>query len=482
MNEREGIGMINQKAQAIHNKSIELLEKVGMRFLHPDAIQVLKYNGVKVDGNIAYFSENEIMKCLATAPSKATIYARDSQFDIELGSGKTYIGPMMGGIKILQQDGTVRPADIDDLITAYKIVESNNRYHINGGGICTVSDISQEYFMVFQLYSGLMLSSKIPPDVCGDYKTMETCYSILAAAFDCSKEELKRKPRMLAGMNINSPLFLDYNMTETLFTNLKYGQPCYLAPAAMAGSTAPITIEGTIIQNNAEVLGTLALAQMYMPGAPILYGSQSTSSDMRSLAIATGSPESALCYRYAGIMGEFYNLPVRAGGLMTDAKKMDVQAGYEPMLSFMACEQNGVDVVLQGAGYLDAYLTLSFEKLITDFQIVDYVDTYLKDIEINDENVPMEDMRKYSHNGAFVMADSTLDKYDSALLDPIISVRGSKPQDAFEKNIQMQINKAIDRYRSPEIHQSCIDHMGKILLDYGIEERYLMKIQHARVL
>lgn len=471
----------NKNVQAIHDKTMEILETVGMRFLHPEAIEILKSHGVKVDGQIAYFTEDEIMKCVEMVPSKVHIYARDPRYDIELGSGKTYIGPMMGGIKILQADGNFHQPTVDDVIISDKIVEYNNRYHINGGFICTPSDIAAEQLMVFQMYSGLMLSSKIPPDVAGSYETMETCYDVLAASFGCSKEELRNKPRIIAGMNVGSPLFLDKTMTETLFTNLKYGQPCYIAPAAMAGSTSPITTEGTIVQNNAEVLGVLTLAQMYAPGAPVLYGSQSTSSDMKSLAIATGSPEASLCYRYAGLMGKFYNIPVRAGGLMTDSKKLDVQAGYEPMLSFMACEQNGVDVVLQGAGYLDAYLTLSYEKLVSDFQIVDYVDVYLKDIEVNDETVPMDDIKEAGPSGSFVMAESTLDNFRTAHLNPIISVRGSTPQDTLERNTASYIKKALESYQAPDIPEENQKAMRDILLKYGIRESVIDKIEAARI-
>ena len=470
----------NTNAQAIHDKTMEVLKTVGMRFLHPEAVEILKKHGIKVDGNIAYFTEEQLMKYVEMAPSRAKIYARDPRFDIELGSGKTYIGPMMGGIRILEADGTFHPVTLQDMIKADKIVEYNDRYYINGGYICTPEEIEAEHLMVFQMYAGLMLSSKIPPDICGDYKTMEQCYDILAASFGVSKEELKEKPRMLAGMNINSPLFVDTNMTETLFTNLKYGQPCYLAPAAMAGSTAPITTAGTIVQNNAEVMATLALAQMYAPGAPVLYGSQSTSSDMRNLAIATGSPEASLCYRYAGVMGEFYHIPVRAGGLMTDAKKWDVQAGYEPMLSFMACEQNGVDVVLQGAGFLDAYLTLSYQKLVSDFQIVDYADVYLKDIEIDEESVPLEDMKEAGPSGSYVMAESTLDNYDTAILDPIISIRGARPQDALEQHVEKYIQTALDAYKAPDIPKDCLDRMRQLILEYGIDEKYVREVENAR--
>ena len=397
-----------------------------------------------------------------------------------LGDGNTYLGPMMGAINVLNRDGVKRPPTVEDAIKADKIIEYNPRFHVNGGLICMPSEIPPEMLMVFQVFSGLMLSSKIPPDFEGDYGTMEKCYDIVASSFGIEKEGLKDEPRILSGININSPLMLDKVMTETLLTNLKYRQPCYLASAAMAGSTAPITAAGTIVQTNAEVLGTLALAQMYAPGAPVLYGSQSACADMRSLLFAPGAPEAALCYRYAGIMGEFYNIPVRAGGLVCDANKWDVQAGYEPMLNYLASRQNGVSVALHAAGDLESYVTLSFEKMISDFQIIDYVDVYLNDIEINDETVPMEDIRKCVPQGAYFAAKSTRKQLKTALLDPIISARGTRSMDALEKNTEKYIKTALESYVAPDLSEGQIAEMRRIVLEYGLDETVVKKIEDAR--
>ena len=273
---------------------------------------------------------------------------------------------------------------------------------------------------------------------------------------------------------------LDKIMTETLFTNLKYGQPCYLAPAAMAGSTSPITTAGTIVQTNAEVLGVLALAEMYAPGAPVLYGSQSASADMRSLLFTPGSPEAALCYRYAGIMGEFYNIPVRAGGLVCDAKKPDIQAGYESMLNCIASIENNVSVALHAAGDLESYVTLSFEKMVSDFQVLDYADVYLRDIEINDETVPMDDIRTCVPAGAYFTAKSTRRQLRTAILDPIISARGNSAPDAVEKKTADYIKKALDSYQAPNLTSEQMAAMREIILAAGIDESVVRKIEEAR--
>ena len=475
-----GLAEMNKKAQAIHDRSMEILQTVGMRFLHPDALEVLKKHGVRLEGNTAYFTEREIMDCLEMVPSRVRIYARDPGFDLVLGDGNTYLGPMMGSVDVLEPDGTIRPPCVDDVIKADKIVEYNPRFYVNGGLICMPADVPDDKLMVFQLYSGLMLSSKVPPDFVGDYETMEKCYDVLAAAFGIEKEDLAEKPRALTGINVISPLMLDNRMTESLFTNLKYRQPCYLAPCAMSGSTAPITTAGTIVQTNAEVLGTLALAQMYAPGAPVLYGSQSGSADMRTLLFTPGAPEAALCYRYAGIMGEFYHLPVRSGGLVCDAKKWDVQAGYESMLNCIASLQNKVSVSLHAAGNLGSYMTLSFEKMVSDFQIIDYADAYLKDIEISNETVPMADFEKCVPAGNFLTAKSTRKQLRTAILDPVISARGKDRADTLETKTAEYIKRALDEYRPPELTDGQIASMRRIVLAAGIGESVVRKIEEAR--
>lgn len=468
------------KQQRIHDRSMELLGTAGMRFLHPDAIEILKKHGVKVDGNIAYFTEKQILNCSETVPPQAKIYARNQEYDIVIGDGKTYFGPMMGSINVLEPDGTKRMPTIEDVIKADKIVEYNPRFNINGGLICMPSEVHHDKLMIFQIYSGLMLSSKIQPDFEGNYETMEKCYDILAVSFGISKDELREKPRILAGMNINSPLIVDKNMTETLLTNLKYRQPCYLAPAAMAGSTSSVTIAGTIVQTNAEVLGTLALAQLYAPGASVLYGSQSAAADMRTLQFAPGSPEAAICHRYAGLMGEFYNVPVRSGGLVTDAKSWDVQAGYEAMMNCMASELNRISVALHAAGDLESYMTLSFEKMVSDFQIIDYVDVYFKDIEKNDETVPMDDINKHAASGSFITAKSTKKLFKKAILGPVISARGTKPADFLKKSTENYIKKALDLYKAPELTEEQITETRRLVLSYGIDESVVRKIEEAR--
>lgn len=49
------------KEQQIHDAAMEILRDVGIRFHNEEAIRILVENGIRVEGNIAYFTEEQVM-------------------------------------------------------------------------------------------------------------------------------------------------------------------------------------------------------------------------------------------------------------------------------------------------------------------------------------------------------------------------------------------------------------------------------------
>jgi len=85
--------------------------------------------------------------------------------------------------------------------------------------------------------------------------------------------------------------------------------------------------------------------------------------------LSIGAPEMAVNTAATAQMGRFYNLPVRGGGALTDAKQVDSQAAYESMMSMMMATLSGINFVLHSAGILEGYITASYEKFIIDSEI-----------------------------------------------------------------------------------------------------------------
>ena len=84
---------------------------------------------------------------------------------------------------------------------------------------------------------------------------------------------------------------------------------------AMAGGSSPVTLAGTLVTHNAEVLAGITLAQLTERGCPVMYGSSTTAMDLKLAAASVGSPEIAMISAAVAQMARRYLLPSFVAGL-----------------------------------------------------------------------------------------------------------------------------------------------------------------------
>lgn len=396
------------------------------------------------------------------------------------GGDEVNFGPGIGCPIISDQEGTKRNATLADYIKVLKLHEVNPAFKTNGGLMLQCDDLPVDYATILTTYVGMYHSEKVTFSGCGNYAQVEALVA-MSAAYHGGYEAIAKKPYLLTILNMNTPLQLDYNMTETLITFAKYKQPLGIASAAMAGSTSPVTLAGTIALTNCEVLAGIALAQMVNPGTPVIYGSQTTSSDMATGSIAIGAPEGALCYKYGALMAKFYDLPCRGGGSLTDTKVVDAQAGFESMHTLKACYDNKMNLIMQSSGILDSYTSFSFEKLISDFEAINYVLRFDRDIEVNEETIPMDVIHKVGQGGLYLTEMHTFMNCRKEPLIPLAAVRGAVLENHATKyidNIHNRMEKMLAEYKSPEIDKAKMADARKVLEDLGIDGQLLDKLEN----
>lgn len=464
-----------ENVKKIHEASMKILAETGMNFLHPDAQKVLKEHGVRMEGSRAFFTEEQIMTYVKKAPSVCHVHAKNEKYSASIGGSNVYNGPSAGPTFVMDAQGNKRSATLEDYVKLLKLYEENPAYCINGGQACMPCEVDPAIASLALHYVALMYTDKTIWVGSGTYQDMEAVIDLTCAAFEITKADLLKEQYVINCVNTNSPLQFDKRMTETLFTFGKYRQPVIIAAAAMAGTTAPVTMAGTLAVVNAEVIATIALSQMYSEGCPVIYGSQTANADMSTCAIAIGSPDAALYYKYCAELAKFYGLPCRGGGALTDAKSLDVQAGYESMLTYYACKENEINVVLQSAGILESYLSVSFEKLIVDFEIIDMVNRYFRDFEINEETLPLDLIEEVGPGGQYLTEDHTFECCRLETHIPNVSVRGPKtnPAEIYMENIQKRLNRMLDSYKKPVRSKEVIDAMNQVMLNAGIEKNVL---------
>ena len=82
----------------------------------------------------------------------------------------------------------------------------------------------------------------------------------------------------------------------------------------MAGGSSPMNLAGAVVTTNAEILSCLTLAQLTRKGTPVVYGSSSSSMDLRYASASVGSPECGLINAAIACMARAYLLPSWVAG------------------------------------------------------------------------------------------------------------------------------------------------------------------------
>ena len=111
-------------------------------------------------------------------------------------------------------------------------------------------------------------------------------------------------------INANSPLVWDATMLGALKVYARNNQATIVSPFCIAGAMSPVTIAATCAQLFAEALSGMAFAQLVRPGAPVIFGTFSSSMSMQSGAPTFGTPEPQLVLNVIGSLARRLGVPV----------------------------------------------------------------------------------------------------------------------------------------------------------------------------
>ncbi len=231
---------------------------------------------------------------------------------------------------------------------------------------------------------------------------------------------LARAPALITNINSNSPLRYDEAMIDGMLTMAAAGQAVIVTPFTLAGAMSPVTLAGSLVQQNAEALAGIALMQIAHPGTPAIYGGFTSNVDMRSGAPAFGTPEYTKAALATGQLARRYRLPYRSSNVNT-ANVVDAQAAYESEMAVWGAVMGHANYLYHGAGWLEGGLVASFEKMIVDAEILQSMAEFLKPIPTGEDEYGIAAMADVGPGGHFFGTAHTLARYETAFYAPLLS-------------------------------------------------------------
>ena len=278
------VGVLSgDQIEKIHQYSLEILSRVGVRVDSKNARKVFEKASLKADSNnIIRISPDAVAWALKAAPSTVDVYNRSGDFVFRMGdaeNNQTRFG--FGVTNLYYQDPD------SDQISPF------TRKHMQ------VSTRMAEVLDSFDVASTVGILQDCAPDVADFYGTLEMAANtikpliILVSKESCFEStldliehlhgDLVGRPFCIPYFNPITPLVLNEGTTDKMAVTIERGLPLIYNSTGMAGASSPITMAGTLALLNAEILAGLVYSQLIKEGTTVILGALPWEFDMQNM-------------------------------------------------------------------------------------------------------------------------------------------------------------------------------------------------------
>lgn len=400
-----------EQIKSIHNASLRLLSETGLA-VSPELMELLsryKTDGWTLDsksGRIR-FSPDQVETALDFAPNAVSLYGRNGD-QLDLVDDNVYFGTGGTPTQVIDiETGDCRSGTLQDLRQFVRLVDDLANIDLLVRPLTPV-DIPSEHLDVNIVFAGLSRTAKhfncgvFDPDRFGEVFD-------LVSTVAGSAEELRSRPFFSIHASVGlSPLKLSTGPIKLMIKAVQERIPVTVSSAPMAGSTAPITLAGTLAMLHAEVLAGIVITQCVAPGSPIIYTATPARADMRNMRYASGAVETAMLAAAAHQLARHVNLPNFCSGGWTDAKIPDAQAGWEGGIGSLIAALGGGNCIRHHAGLLDSVMTLSFEMAVMNDEMAGMIRRCLRGITVDEEHIALDVIQAIGPGGEYLTAAHTV--------------------------------------------------------------------------
>jgi trimethylamine--corrinoid protein Co-methyltransferase len=402
--------LTGEDIQKIHETSLKVFAEVGVQVNSSAARDLFLAAGADVDENshVVKVPPSLVEELIHKAPPIISLCGRaeNGDLDCEIGGKNVYLGT--GGTALnVQEPGAQdsRRAILEDVVNMARLVEALDNIHFYMVNVYP-SDLPVEDVDVNRFGAALNHTQK---HVMGGVYTIEGVRDVIKMAeiIAGSAQKLRQRPFISMVTCVISPFVLDDNYAQLTMEAARNRIPVVVPTEPLCGATAPITLAGNLVVQNVDTLAGVMLAQLANPGTPTLYGCISSITDLRDMKYLSGAVEMGLMNAAAAQMAQFYLLPHYVTAGMSDSKVNDAQAGYESAITSLMVALAGGNFIHDAAGFLEFCMTASYDKLVIDNEIIGMIMRAVEGIQVNEETLAFDLIKKTGPGGHFVSARHT---------------------------------------------------------------------------
>ncbi len=373
--------LAQEDIQAVHQASLRVLAEVGILLDDPEARSILMDHGAQARRDLLCLPAQLVEDCLQRCPPVVLLRGRGSQ--VELGSGKLFVHNMGGARDVQDHPGAdLRPAASSDVAQSARLLDALSNVD-TVTPLYTPRDVPGE-LMVLTMFDQTLRSTLKPVNGPGVRNVQEARWLI-----EMMKVVFGDHPAVSMGASPVSPLNFTGDLPQVMFAVARAGLPFGPLPCPSVGATAPMSLAGALVQQNAEVLASLVLVQLAAPGAPLVYCGRLSVLNMRSGAPIWGNPEVGMMSAATVQLAHYYHLPVNVYGLADSGYAADMQGGYERAINALVPALAGADE-LSGVGEMAGGVCSANYQMVIDDDIFGMLRRILRGFQVDEHSLAVD--------------------------------------------------------------------------------------------
>lgn len=300
--------------EQIHDATLEVLWHEGIKTDCEMAKEIYSSGGCNVskDGKVS-IPPHIVEAAIDSTPSSVLFAARDPANDIVMDGKRVNFCNFSKGVNVVDPDTReYRESVLDDHRRIATLVDALDQYDLLDVAV-EARDLPGEIANLASYEVMVSNTTKHSSQSAHSKREAEKLIE-MATAVAGSLEALQHRPITSTVVCPLSPLSITTETTEPIIVYAQNKIPCTVLSMALAGGTSPVTLAGTVVTHNAEVLAGIVLGQLTQKGTPNLYGSSTTIMDLRRASATVGCPELGMLSAAATKMGRYYRIPTYIAG------------------------------------------------------------------------------------------------------------------------------------------------------------------------
>jgi trimethylamine--corrinoid protein Co-methyltransferase len=371
----------SEDIQAMHEATLQVMNDVGFIWSHKESLEILMDAGCTIKKDRLCFPPDLVMDSIAKANKRPSIRGRNGTTN-EFGGGNLYFHNLGGARDIFDaRSGKRRPASDQDAADAIRILDALDNCHTITP-FYTPPDISNE-MMSLHMYRHTLSHTTKPVQGPGIQFPHEVKYAVeMANVVGTPAHELTLSVSPVSPLtmhNVAAAAIIEMSKAGIIQSNL---------PAPTGGATSPMTMTGSIVQQSAETLAPLVLAQLVNPGCSVIYCGRLGMLEPRT-GLIWGGVELGLSSAGTVQLGHYYGFSVNVYGFSTNAHTLDAQNAFERGLNAAIPALAGADE-LSGIGEMEAGVMGSHAQMVLDNELAGSVNRLRTGLSANVEHLALE--------------------------------------------------------------------------------------------